>query len=81
MNRNTLELDRLPDAPAASAAMLEQVENRPTLPFAEFIWGAGVECSFLPHLKVDQFQWTQHDRFWRDDLRRAKEELGLTHIR
>lgn len=51
------------------------------LPYAEFIWGAGIECSFLPHLNVNQFQWTQHDRFWRDDLRRAREELGITNLR
>ena len=51
------------------------------LPFKQFVWGAGVECSFIPHLNVDQFEWTQHDRFWRDDLKRAKEELGLTHLR
>jgi beta-glucosidase/6-phospho-beta-glucosidase/beta-galactosidase len=51
------------------------------LPFKQFVWGSGVECSFIPHLRVDQFQWTQHDRFWRDDLRRAREELGITHLR
>src|SRR5260221_6167946 len=51
------------------------------LPITSFVWGAGVECSFLPHLNVDQFQWTQHNRFWRDDLRRAREELGITHLR
>jgi beta-glucosidase/6-phospho-beta-glucosidase/beta-galactosidase len=52
-----------------------------SLPFAGFVWGAGIECSFLPHLNVNQFQWTQHDRYWRDDLRLAKEELGITHMR
>ena len=52
-----------------------------TLPFQEFIFGSGIECSFLPHINVDQFRWTQHDRFWRDDLRRAREELGITHLR
>src|ERR1051325_10139269 len=46
-----------------------------------FIWGAGIECSFIPHLNVDQFEWTQHDRFWRDDLKRAREELGLSALR
>src|SRR3954447_22725962 len=51
------------------------------LPFQQFVWGAGVECSFLPHLNVDQFQWTQHDRFWREDLRRAKEEPGISALR
>src|SRR5436309_4539463 len=52
-----------------------------SLPFTEFVWGAGIECSFLPHINVDQFQWTQHDRFWRDDFRLAREELGVTHLR
>ena len=51
------------------------------LPVQEFIWGAGMECSFLPHMKVDQFEWTQHDRFWKEDLRRAREEAGITHMR
>src|ERR1041385_7804169 len=52
-----------------------------SLPFQQFVWGAGIECSFLPHLNVDQFNWTQHDRFWREDLRRAKDELGMSHLR
>ncbi len=51
------------------------------LPFKQFVWGAGIECSFLPHLKVDQYEWTQHDRFWREDFARAREELGVTHLR
>src|SRR3954466_15807784 len=51
------------------------------LPFESFVWGAGIECSFLPHLNVDQFQWTQHDRFWREDLKRFKNEAGLSHLR
>ncbi|HWE02549.1 MAG TPA: family 1 glycosylhydrolase [Tepidisphaeraceae bacterium] len=46
-----------------------------------FVWGAGIECSFVPHLKVDQFEWTQHDRCWKDDFRRAREELGLSALR
>lgn len=51
------------------------------LPITQFIWGAGVECSFVPHLNVDQFEWTQHNRFWKDDFRRAREELGVSHLR
>src|SRR5688500_18172689 len=51
------------------------------LPFRQFVWGAGIECSFIPHLNVDQYEWTQHNRFWREDLRRAREELGITHLR
>jgi beta-glucosidase/6-phospho-beta-glucosidase/beta-galactosidase/glycosyltransferase involved in cell wall biosynthesis len=52
-----------------------------SLPITKFVWGAGIECSFLPHLNVDQFNWTQHDRFWREDLARAKNELGISHLR
>src|SRR4051812_30370624 len=52
-----------------------------TLPFTQFVWGSGLECSFIPHLNVDQFDWTQHNRFWREDLKRAKEELGISHLR
>jgi len=44
-----------------------------SLPFQQFIWGAGIECSFLPHLNVDQFQWTQHNRYWRDDFQAGEE--------
>jgi beta-glucosidase/6-phospho-beta-glucosidase/beta-galactosidase/glycosyltransferase involved in cell wall biosynthesis len=46
-----------------------------------FVWGVGIECSFLPHIDVDQFEWTQHDRLWRDDLRRVRETLGVKAIR
>ena len=52
-----------------------------SLPFQQFVFGSGIECSFLPHMNVDQFRWTQHDRFWREDLKRAREELGITHLR
>jgi hypothetical protein len=51
------------------------------MPLAQFVWGVGIECSFIPHLNVDQFKWTQHDRFWKEDLKRAREELGVTHLR
>src|SRR3954453_11402714 len=51
------------------------------LPRQRFVWGAGIECSFLPHLSVDQFQWTQHNRFWREDLKLAREELGIKYLR
>lgn len=46
-----------------------------------FVWGAGIECSFLPHLNIDQFEWTQHDRFWRDDFKRLRQDLGLSALR
>src|SRR3954453_21227144 len=51
------------------------------LPRQRFVWGAGIECSFIPHLNVDQFEWTQHNRFWRDDFQLAKEQLGIGALR
>jgi beta-glucosidase/6-phospho-beta-glucosidase/beta-galactosidase/glycosyltransferase involved in cell wall biosynthesis len=47
----------------------------------QFVWGAGLECSFIPHLDVDQFQWTQHNRFWKEDFRLAREETGISNVR
>ena len=63
------------------ASYLDDVSSLESLPVKEFIFGAGMECSFLPHMKVDQFEWTQHDKFWKEDLRRAREEAGITHLR
>src|SRR5579864_2581197 len=65
----------------ASAAEAFDASGLESLPFSQFIFGSGIECSFLPHINVDQFRWTQHERFWREDLRRAREELGITHLR
>lgn len=46
-----------------------------------FIWAVGIESSTLPHLDVDQFHWTQHNRQWRSDLALVSEQLGLSHLR
>jgi beta-glucosidase/6-phospho-beta-glucosidase/beta-galactosidase len=48
---------------------------------SDFLWGVGIESSAIPQLDVDQFEWTQHNRFWREDLRLVAEELGLRHLR
>src|SRR5512141_2276103 len=48
---------------------------------ADFIWSVGVECSVLPHIQVDQFEWTQHDRFWREDFRMIRETFGPVTVR
>ncbi|HSV15656.1 MAG TPA: family 1 glycosylhydrolase, partial [Tepidisphaeraceae bacterium] len=66
---------------SATAIPATQPALSETLPIDQFIWGAGIECSFIPHMKVDQFEWTQHDRQWREDFRRAKEEAGITNLR
>jgi beta-glucosidase/6-phospho-beta-glucosidase/beta-galactosidase/glycosyltransferase involved in cell wall biosynthesis len=79
MNQQTLSADpKIQQAPTISRAAISTVES---LPFQQFVWGAGIECSFIPHLNIDQFNWTQHNRFWKEDFRRAKEELGVTHLR
>jgi beta-glucosidase/6-phospho-beta-glucosidase/beta-galactosidase/glycosyltransferase involved in cell wall biosynthesis len=52
-----------------------------SLPYPEFVWGSGLECSFIPHLNVDQFAWTQHDRFWKEDFKLAREVAGITNLR
>ena len=44
-------------------------------PSTPFRWAVGVEGSFIPHLGIDQYEWTQHDRFWREDFRLIGEDL------
>src|SRR2546421_7111194 len=46
-----------------------------------FRWALGIEGSCIPHLQVDQYKWTQHDRYWRDDFKRVAHELGCTWLR
>src|SRR5450432_1105643 len=66
----------------AQSTSVQQLENAvSTLPFTYFIWGSGLECSFLPHIQVDQFEWTQHNKYWKEDLRRTVEEFGIKHLR
>src|SRR3954452_18521376 len=47
----------------------------------EFRWAVGVESSCIPHLSINQFEWTQHDRFWREDFRRVAQELECKWMR
>jgi beta-glucosidase/6-phospho-beta-glucosidase/beta-galactosidase len=47
----------------------------------KFVWGAGIECTAITHLNVDQFEWTQHNRFWQDDFKRLRQELGVAATR
>ncbi len=46
-----------------------------------FRWAAGIECSFIPHLGIDQYRWTQHDRFWRTDFELVARDLGCRWLR
>jgi beta-glucosidase len=48
---------------------------------SQFRWAAGIECSFIPHLGIDQYRWTQHDRFWRTDFELIARDLGCRWVR
>ena len=48
---------------------------------SEFRWATGVECSFIPHLGIDQYKWTQHDRFWKEDFALIGQDLGCRWLR
>jgi beta-glucosidase/6-phospho-beta-glucosidase/beta-galactosidase len=51
-----------------------------------FAWGLGIEDTFIPQLHarsgriLDEYVLTQHDRFWRDDLRMIR-ETGVRYLR
>ena len=46
-----------------------------------FRWATGIEGSCIPHLRIDEYQWTQHDKFWRDDFKLAAKDLGCRWLR
>ena len=48
---------------------------------SDFRWATGIECSFIPHLGIDQYRWTQHDRFWRADFELIANDLGCRWLR
>ncbi len=48
---------------------------------SDFRWATGIECSFIPHLSIDQYRWTQHDRFWRADFDLLANDLGCRWLR
>jgi beta-glucosidase len=50
-----------------------------------FAWALGIEDTFIPQLApggrvLDEYVLTQHDRLWRDDLRRIA-DTGCRHLR
>jgi beta-glucosidase/6-phospho-beta-glucosidase/beta-galactosidase/glycosyltransferase involved in cell wall biosynthesis len=46
-----------------------------------FRWAVGIESSCIPHANVDEYEWTQHNRYWREDFRRVADELGCRWMR
>jgi beta-glucosidase/6-phospho-beta-glucosidase/beta-galactosidase/glycosyltransferase involved in cell wall biosynthesis len=71
---STSRIANLSQAPVLREVSAKKIQK-------DFVWGAGIECSFIPHLKVDQFDWTQHNRFWREDFKLARENLGVRTLR
>ena len=66
LTQTAASMQQIPDNVSHGSARREAGKLAVTKKFA---WGAGIECSFIPHLNVDQFEWTQHNRFWRDDFK------------
>jgi beta-glucosidase len=58
----------------------------PALDARGFVWAAGIEDTFIPQPArrtgrvLDEYELTQHYRFWREDLALAA-EVGVTHMR
>lgn len=55
--------------------------NPHPLAAAPFRWAVGIEGSFIPHLGIDQYEWTQHDRFWREDFHLIADDLHCRWVR
>src|SRR3712207_1619366 len=51
-----------------------------------FAWALGIEDTFVPQVHarsgriLDEYVLTQHDRFWREDLRMIR-AIGVRHLR
>ncbi len=60
---------------------IRHIEPLMTLLTTEFRWATGIECSFIPHLGIDQYRWTQHDRRWREDFTLVAQDLGCRWLR
>jgi beta-glucosidase len=64
---------------------MEHIGSRPDRPDEAwqqpFRWVAGIEGSIIPHLNIDQYRWTQHDRFWRQDLELTAWDLKCHWLR
>lgn len=64
---------------------MEHIGSRPYRPSEAwqqpFRWVSGIEGSIIPHLNIDQYRWTQHDRLWRQDLERTALDLKCHWLR
>ena len=61
--------------------MMSPAKKQITSKVNDFTWAVGVECSVLPHIRVDQFEWTQHDRLWKEDFKMIREDFGRINVR
>lgn len=66
--------------------MTEQTPHRAPGFDVPFAWALGIEDTFVPQVHarsgriLDEYVLTQHDRFWREDLRMIR-EIGVRHLR
>lgn len=63
-----------------SAAKQLREANKDVMP-SEFRWAVGFEGSFIPHLNIDQYEWTQHNQHWREDMALVANDLGCRWVR
>jgi beta-glucosidase/6-phospho-beta-glucosidase/beta-galactosidase len=48
---------------------------------AGFWWITGFEGTAIPQIDADEYEWTQHYRFWEEDLELVKQNLGVKYLR
>jgi beta-glucosidase/6-phospho-beta-glucosidase/beta-galactosidase/glycosyltransferase involved in cell wall biosynthesis len=46
-----------------------------------FRWAVGFEGSFIPHLNIDEYKWTGHDKQWRSDFELVAHDLRCSWVR
>jgi beta-glucosidase/6-phospho-beta-glucosidase/beta-galactosidase/glycosyltransferase involved in cell wall biosynthesis len=66
---------------AGERSIMNPAKKRILPKLKDFSWAVGVECSVLPHIRVDQFEWTQHDRLWKEDFKMIREDFGRINVR
>jgi beta-glucosidase/6-phospho-beta-glucosidase/beta-galactosidase len=62
--------------------VIQNAVTKGAAPLGEiFRWATGIEGSCIPHLGIDEYHWTRHDKHWREDFQRVSKELGCRWLR
>jgi hypothetical protein len=59
----------------------QTMENALQFDHLPFRWTTGIEGSMIAQLGVDQWDWTQHNRFWLQDFALAANDLRAGWVR